>query len=97
MRKKSESAARELLETVLALKDVREAQEFFRDLLTEAEIAEFERRWKVIRMLDAGEPYSAITAETGASSTTVSRAQKWLTQGTGGFRKAVSRVKEAKQ
>ena len=76
---------KELLQTILALEDLDEAKRFFRDLLSENELTEFGKRWKVARMLDAGSSYTDIVAQTGLSSTTIARISKWLTAGEGGY------------
>lgn len=82
----------ELLRAVLALRTVKEAKRFFRDLLTEAEILEFGRRWRVAQMLARQVPYSKIEAKTGLSSTTVARIAKWLKNGLGGYRLMIKRL-----
>jgi len=82
----------ELFRAVLELKDVREAKKFFRDLLTEAELLEFGKRWQAAQMLDAQVPYTEIVAKTGLSSTTVARISKWLKRGTGGYKLMLARL-----
>ena len=69
-----------------------EMKKFLRDLLTEAEIKEFARRWQAAQMLDAKTPYTAIIKKTGLSSTTVARISKWLKNGTGGYRLALKKT-----
>jgi len=83
-----------LLRAVLALKDVGEAKRFFRDLLTEAELLEFGKRWKAARMLSRGDSYVEIEKATGLSSTTVARVSKWLRKGKGGYRLILKRLRE---
>ena len=78
----------ELYDTVLSLKNERECQKFFRDLLTEAEIKEFANRWKVARMLNEKIQYETIARVTGMSSTTIARISKWLNNGMGGYKKS---------
>ena len=82
----------ELFKAVLALKDIKEAKRFFRDLLTEAELKEFSGRWKVARMLNQKVPYSAISDKTGLSSKTIARISKWLNNGKGGYRLMLNRL-----
>jgi TrpR-related protein YerC/YecD len=81
-----------LFEAVLMLRSNEEAQKFFRDLLTEAEIKEFANRWRVAQMLNENTPYETITEETGMSSTTIARISKWLTKGTGGYKLILDRI-----
>lgn len=85
--------AKALYEAILSLKTEGECRKFLRDLLTEAEIKEFTNRWKVARMLNLKIPYEQIAKETGMSSTTIARVQKWLTKGLGGYRLMLKRLK----
>ena len=75
----------ELLEAIMLLKTSAEAKDFLRDLLTEHELVEFGQRWKAVRMLDSGKPYSEIERTTGLSSRTIARISKWLQTGRGGY------------
>ncbi|OGH12384.1 MAG: hypothetical protein A2857_01460 [Candidatus Levybacteria bacterium RIFCSPHIGHO2_01_FULL_36_15] len=84
--------SKELFEAILSLKTVSECKKFLRDLLTEPEIKEFANRWKVARMLDKKIPYGKIEKETGMSSTTIARINKWLTNGMGGYRLILKRI-----
>lgn len=78
-----------LFDAILLLENKAEAANFFRDLLTEPELAEFANRWKVAQLLANKTPYSSIEKQTGMSSTTIARISKWLTSGTGGYKKAL--------
>ena len=82
-----------LLKAVLSLKNENESWKFLRDLLTEPEIKEFANRWKVARMLDQKISYEEIERETGMSSTTIARVNKWLTNGKGGYKLMLKRLK----
>ncbi|MCX6791078.1 MAG: YerC/YecD family TrpR-related protein [Candidatus Gribaldobacteria bacterium] len=81
-----------LLKAVLALKNIKEAKKFFRDLLTEQEIIEFGKRWQAAKMLADKVSYSKIEKETGLSSTTVARISKWLNSGMGGYKLMITRL-----
>lgn len=83
---------KELFEAISSLKDVQECQKFLRDLLTEAELKEFANRWKVAQMLDQKIAYKEIEKQTGMSSTTIARIQKWLSSGTGGYKLMLTRM-----
>lgn len=87
----SNDDAKALYKAVLSLKNEEECKKFLRDLLTEKEIKEFTNRWKVARMLDKKISYEQIEKETGMSSTTIARIQKWLTGGMGGYRLVLKR------
>src|SRR5271157_2915516 len=81
----------ELFRAILKLKTLDEARNFFRDLLTEKEIIEFGHRWRVVRLLARGVPYSEIGRQTWMSSATIARIQKWLKGGRGGYRLMLQR------
>lgn len=81
----------DLYKAILAIKTKDECKKFLRDLLTEAEIKEFSNRWTVAQMLNKKVPYEQIAKETGMSSATIARVQKWLTKGKGGYRLVLKR------
>ena len=82
----------DLFEAILSLRSLDEAQRFFRDLCTLQEIEALTHRWQAARLLDQGLPYLEVAAQTGASTTTVTRVAQWLRNGTGGYRTALDRV-----
>lgn len=84
-----------LFDTILQLETRQEAQDFFRDLLTEEEILEFANRWQIACMLADGVSYSKIERETGTSSTTIARISKWLKKGMGGYERMIARRETA--
>lgn len=81
---------KELLQVILNLKNLTEAERFFRDLLTKQEIIEFGKRWQVARLLSEKVSYSEIEKITGLSSTTIARISKWLNKGMGGYKLAIA-------
>lgn len=82
----------DLLNAILALKNLDEAKRFFRDLLTAPELIEFGSRWWTAQMLAAKVPYTAIQKETGLSSRTIARIAKWLNKGKGGYKLMIKRL-----
>ena len=90
----SSKDAKALYKAVLSLNSEEECKKFLRDLLTEKEIKEFTDRWKVARMLYEKISYEKIEKETGMSSTTIARVNKWLTNGKGGYRLIIDRLKK---
>lgn len=88
----SNKDAKALYKAILALENEEECKRFLRDLLTEKEIKEFTNRWKVARMLDKKISYEKIENETGMSSTTIARIQRWLTNGMGGYKLILKRL-----
>jgi TrpR-related protein YerC/YecD len=86
----------ELIEAVLRLETLDEAARFLRDLCTLGELRDLAQRWAVVRRLDAGEHYAAISRETGASTATITRIASWLNHGEGGYREALDRLAAAR-
>jgi TrpR-related protein YerC/YecD len=82
----------ELITALLRLGDADEAAAFLRDLCTLGEIHDLAQRWAVVRLLDAGKHYAEISAETGASTATITRIASWLRHGEGGYRRALERL-----
>lgn len=92
MPKWDNSTTKDLFKTILGLGNLTEAKKFFRDLLTEAEIIEFGKRWQAAKMLNRDISYSKIKKATGLSSRTIARVAKWLDKGMGGYRLALKRL-----
>lgn len=81
-----------LIEAILSLDSVDQAQRFLRDLMTEGELKEFAKRFKTAEMLTNKAPYTTIEKETGFSSTTVARVSKWLNSGMGGYKAIIKNL-----
>ena len=87
-------ASDDLFRAVLTLETVEDCERFFRDLCTLSELRALTERWQVVRKLEAGLPYRAISEETGVSTATITRVAHWLQQGEGGYRLALDRLAE---
>src|SRR6476659_10180306 len=87
----------ELIAALLRLETADEAARFLRDLCTLGEIRDLSQRWAVVRRLDQGEHYAAISRETGASTATITRIATWLNHGEGGYREALQRLAAARE
>lgn len=87
---------KDLFRGVLAIKNETEARNFFRDLLTMAEIREFANRWQMVKMLYQGVSYSKIAAKLQVSTATVTRVAHWLKNGFGGYKAVADRLFETK-
>jgi TrpR-related protein YerC/YecD len=82
-----------LFEAILALKNQKECEMFFRDLLTLAEIKEFANRYRVARMLAKGDKsYLTIAKEARTTTATVTRVAQWLKSGSGGYLTLINRL-----
>ena len=82
----------DLFGAILALRNISELEDFFRDLCTLSELQALAHRWQVARLLDEGLPYVEIAARTGASTATVTRVAHWLRHGEDGYRVALDRL-----
>lgn len=74
-----------LFEAVLKLKTIEDARKFFEDACTIKELEAISQRIEVARMLGEGKNYQEITRATGASTATISRVNKCLVYGSGGY------------
>lgn len=75
----------ELFNAILKLKDVKDCQKFFEDVCTIKELEDISQRLEVARLLKKGLNYQTISKETGASTATISRVNKCLNYGSGGY------------
>ena len=86
----------QLVKALLLLKNEDDVRAFLKDLCTPREICDLAQRLTVARFLDADEPYVEVQARTGASSTTVSRVSKALNGESGGYRRVLIELDDAK-
>lgn len=85
-----------LFRAILALQDLEECYRFFDDLCTVPELLSIAQRWKVAELLGEGETYQDISERLSASTATISRVNRCLTYGAGGYRMLLDRLKEEK-
>ena len=83
-----------LYRAILTLKTEEECYNFFQDLCTISEMRAMEQRYEVAALLDSGMIYSEILSQTGASSATISRVNRSLINGAGGYDVVLERMKE---
>lgn len=84
----------DLFRAILKLGTQDECYRFFEDLMTVKELQSIAQRWQVARMLDERKTYGEIEAETKASAATISRVNKCLQYGAGGYKAMLERVRE---
>ena len=84
---------RSFFRAILSLKTEEECAAFFEDICTIKEIQDISQRLAVADMLNEGEKYQTIEEKTGASTATISRVNKCLNYGTGGYRIILERMK----
>ena len=97
MRIQRNEATDQLFETLLRLESMEECYELFEDLCTIKELRDMAQWLQVARLLDQGMKYQEVAAQTSVSSATISRVNKCLVYGTGGYRKALDKMKKADQ
>lgn len=93
MKKQAEGTSA-LYEAILHLETVDECKRFFDDLCTVNELRAIEQRYEVALLLNLGRNYNEILAETGASSATISRVNRSLNYGAGGYKELFLKVKD---
>ena len=81
-----------LFRAVLSLKDTDECYKFFQDICTVKELQDIAQRLKAAAMLKKGENYAVVCRETGMSTATVSRVNKCLGYGEGGYEMVLERI-----
>ena len=84
-----------LFEAILSLQTAEECYRFFEDICTIKEVQAMSQRLQVACQLDAGKNYAEVYEDTGVSSATISRVNKCLLYGNGGYRTVLERLKKA--
>ncbi|NLX61539.1 MAG: TrpR-like protein YerC/YecD [Tissierellia bacterium] len=82
----------ELFDAILSLKTKEECYKFFEDLCTVKEIQSFSQRLEVAKLLTQKKTYSEIENKTGASTATISRVNRSLNYGAGGYKIVLERM-----
>ena len=86
-----------LYQAILSLRTVEECMMFFDDLCAKSELAAIEQRFQVASYLNEGMIYTDILSKTGASSATISRVNRSLQYGRGGFQMVFDRMKDEEE
>lgn len=81
-----------LFKAILTLESVDECYDFFEDVCTVDEVQGIAKRMCAARLLKKGALYSEITAQTGLSTATISRVNRSMKYGGGGYDKAFERL-----
>ncbi len=79
-------------EAVLLLENEEECYKFFEDICTIKEIKSIAQRLEVAKLLKNKRTYNEIEAETGASTATISRINRSLNYGVGGYEIILKRL-----
>lgn len=81
-----------LFEAILTLKTVDECYLLFEDMCTIKEMQAMAQRIQVAKELSANKNYLQVYEETGVSSATISRVNKCLQYGAGGYKIVLDRL-----
>lgn len=76
------------------MKNISECYKFFEDICTVNELKSLAQRLEVAKMLTDGETYSTIVQKTGASTATISRVNRALNYGSGGYKIILNRLNQ---
>ena len=87
--------ANNFFNAVLSLQTVEECQAFFKDVCTIKELQDLTQRLQVAVLLDQGKNYQEISKQTSVSSATISRVNRCLVYGDGGYRTVIDRMKKS--
>ena len=91
MEKIDTKAAEQFYSAVLKLRTMDECRSFFDDVCT---IKELQDLVQVALLLDEGKNYMEISRQTSVSSATISRVNRCLVYGDGGYRTVIKRMKD---
>lgn len=83
-----------LFKAILSLGDENECRMFFEDICTIKEIQDIAQRLEVARLLGEGRAYNDVAQKTGASTATISRVNKCISYGSGGYELVLKKMKQ---
>ena len=87
-------SGKKLYTAISRLKTADEVAAFMEDLCSIKEIQDMVHRFETAIALDSGKNYISIASEFGVSTATISRVNRSLEYGTGGYRNAIEKLKE---
>ena len=83
-----------LFEAIAGIKNADECRAFFEDLCTIKEIQDMAQRLDTAIMLSSGMSYQKISETVGVSTATISRVNRCLSYGDGGYGRIIERLGE---
>lgn len=84
----------EFYKAILCIDNLEECDAFFKDMCTSKELLSIAQRFTVAKMLRERRVYSEIVKETGASTATVSRVKRMMSDGTGTVSKLLEKISD---
>ena len=94
---KENEACKLLAKAILSLESEEECLSFLEDLMTRKELSDISQRLEVAKMLSEQAVYNKIVEKTGASTATISRVNRSLAFGHGGYEVYFARQEEAEK
>ena len=85
-------ATKDFFRALLLLETEEDCRNFFEDICTVKELQDISQRLEVARMLDRGKSYQVVSKETGASTATISRVNRCLVYGSGGYKNILEKL-----
>ena len=85
-----------LFQAILSLQSVEECYTFFEDLCTMKELSDMSQRLPAARLLLQGSTYDQIVKQVEISTATISRINRCIQYGEGGYRTIIERMDGAK-
>ncbi len=86
-----------LMQALADLRSPEEAYQLLEDLCTVKEVRDMAQRLNIAELLSQGTKYQDVADQTGVSSATISRVNRCLHYGSGGYRRALGRLSEEDQ
>lgn len=86
-----------LVKVIAGLENEAECYRLLEDLCTIKEIMDMAQRLEVAKLLSQNKNYQEITKATGVSTATISRVNKCLSYGSGGYRAALLKLSESEE
>lgn len=86
-----------LIKALVAIQDESECKLFLDDLMTRKELSDIAQRMLVAKMLSEQAVYNKIVEETGASTATISRVNRCVQYGDGGYSSILKKIQEEQQ
>ena len=83
-----------LVQVIAKMDSADDVYEFLSDLCTIKELQDMAQRFEMALLLKEGANYMNVAAQVGASSATISRVNRCLVYGNGGYEKAIALFKE---
>ena len=88
-------AMEQLFRAILNLETEEECGDFLEDLMTIRELQDISQRFEVAVLLSQGKNYQEVAQEVRVSSATISRVNKCLQYGSGGYQRALEKLRTA--